>query len=215
MGLFDSKEKKQKKAEAEANAKADLEFEAKFKVKQEKKNVEKIIAEMAKTEEAIIGRAAEAKEKGYTQIYRTLVTQLKVAHARKKQAEVFLFQMDTMQEMQSLSKNTEALLGSMNNIMSSLGKLSLDRTAIMASQKNFAEAQREQQRQSDSIEQALSGLEYMVDDGGDDEQINDEWAENLIATKTLNNAIHSASAPSVSSSSEDEQMEHLKGLLST
>ena len=123
--------------------------------------------------------------------------------------------MDTMQEMQSLSKNTESLLGSMNTIMSSLGKLSLDRTAIMASQKNFAEAQREQQRQSDSIEQALSGLEYMVDDGGDEEQIDDEWAENLIANKALNSAINSASASTNSASSDDKEMEQWKGLLST
>jgi hypothetical protein len=125
MALFESKEKKLKRQQAEEDAKANAEFEAKFAAKTEKKKVEKTIAEVDKSLQILMNKAAEAKSKGYEDVYRQCVGMIKITKGRKIQAEKFLFQMDAMQEIQNVSKNSMELLGSMNNIMSSLGKLSL------------------------------------------------------------------------------------------
>ena len=102
MGLFKSKEEKaeikKKQQEAAENAKAEAEWEAKYAAKTEKKKVQKLIAEIEQKEQALIKNAAEAKSKGYMDVYRTQISFIKVARTRKMQAEKFLFQVDAMEE---------------------------------------------------------------------------------------------------------------------
>ena len=165
--FFESKEKKQKRQEAQAAARADAEFEARYTAKQERKNIEKKIAETDKALEQLFSKAAETKSKGYSQSYQQYVQLIKIHRARKKQAEMFLYQVDAMQEMQSISANSAELLASMNAIMQSLGSISLDRSVIASTQKNFNEAQRKLDAQAASIEQFLSGMEMRIPDDGD------------------------------------------------
>lgn len=63
--LFKSKERKQREAEAAEAARADAEYEAKATARQEKKKAEKVIAEMDKSIQSFMQKAADAKSKGY------------------------------------------------------------------------------------------------------------------------------------------------------
>ncbi len=210
--MFNSKEKKQKKAEEEARQKADAEFEAKFAAKQERKKVEKIIAEMEKSAQNLVAKAAEAKMKGQGTIYRNYVSALKIARARKTQAETFLAQMDAMQEMQSITNSSKELLGSMGKIMSSLGKLTLDRNAMIESQRDFARVQQDLDRQGATIESYLSGTETMLPDdteGSISDVSVDSEIDNEINAYIAGNAMGRNPAGASGSSSEVEAYKNL------
>ena len=158
MGLFNNKEKKKQQEEAAEQARQDALYEAKFAAKQERKKVEKTIDEIDKSLSGLMTKAADAKAKGYNDVYRQCVMMIKVAKGRRMQAEKFLFQMDAMQEIQNISKSSTELLGSMSTIMGSLGKLSLDRSVLLNTQKTFGQAQRELDVQSNTIEGFIEGM---------------------------------------------------------
>ena len=215
--MFNNKEKKRLKAEAEAKAKEEAEFEAKFTAKQERKKVEKIIAEVDKSEKALLVKAAEAKQKGQTAIYANYVTAIKVARSRKHQAETFLAQVDVMQEMQSITNSSKELLSSMGNIMNSLGKLTLDRSAMMDTQRDFARVQQDLDRQGGTIEQFLSNMEMMIptDDspvvGVSVDKDIDAEIDALLVNKSLGGS--AAFSSSSSSQNEDEELKKMQELL--
>lgn len=194
--------KKKMKAEAEAKAKeeaqANAEFEAKFAAKQERRKVEKLVAEFDKSCQTLLGKAVEAKAKGQGAIYKTYVTAIKVARARKAQAENFLAQIDAMQEMQSITNSSKELLGSMGTIMGSLGKLTMDRSAVIESQKEFAAVQQSLERQGAGIDSYFSTLSDMLPDGQDDSYAMGEADSDIDAEV---NAILRGSASSSGSSS--------------
>lgn len=171
MGLFGNKETKQEKQErlnkAAAEAKMKAEIEAKIAAKQEKKKVEKIIAEIDKSEKEIIAKAAEAKSKGYTDVYKQQLGFIKVARARKMQAEKFLFQVDSMEKMKSISDSSVGLIDSMTKITNTLGKLSIDPAAMMEASKNFAKTQQQLELQGMQLEQVTSSMEAVLPDESD------------------------------------------------
>lgn len=219
--MFNSKEKKlQKEREAE-EAKANAEFEARMTAKQEKKNVERKIAEMDKTISNMLSRAADAKAKRYDDIYRQCISMIKIARTRKRQAEMFLFQIEAMQEMQTLAKSSSELLGSMGNVMNSLGKLSLDKTAMMSSQKDFAKVQQELDRQTMSLESFLSGMETQLSDDTFDieSDISDSSIEaeidKLLDDRGGLSDLGSGAAERRSSGKTDETLDGLKQLLNS
>ncbi len=213
------KEKKLKKAQEEERAREDAEFEAKFAARRERKNVEKIVADMEKTTKSLLVKAAEAKKKGQTTVYRNYVTTIKVARARKQQAENFLAQVDVMQEMQSITNSSKALLSSMGSIMNSLGKLTLDRSAILESQRDFAATQRELDKQGMTIEQFLSGMEMNLpedesayaDMSGVDKEIDAE-VDSIILGGSASSA-GTGTAPAAESGSSDN--DRFMGLLNS
>ena len=213
MALFESKEKKLKRQQAEEDAKANAEFEAKFAAKTEKKKVEKTIAEVDKSLQILMNKAAEAKSKGYEDVYRQCVGMIKITKGRKIQAEKFLFQMDAMQEIQNVSKNSMELLGSMNNIMSSLGKLSLDRNVLATTQRNFAQAQRELDVQSNTIEGFIEGMTMnMPEDDVLSAGVSDTDIDADIDAMILGNQINNATFSGNGAGGADEISE-LKKLL--
>ena len=209
--IFESKEKKQKRLEAEAAAKEEAEFEARMVAKQEKKKVNKTIEDVDKAMKALIEKAAAAKSKGYQDIYRQCLSLIKVTKARKMQAEKFLFQVEAMETMQSISKGSESLLQSMNSIMGTLGKLSVDKSVMINTQKNFGETQRKLEMESNNLEQFLSGMEMHFDDGSS-EQFSDSSIEDEVNQFMLGNAIDDSKV-SVSSSGADSELEAMKKML--
>lgn len=209
--IFESKEKKQKRLEAEAAAKEEAEFEAKMVAKQEKKKVGKTIEEVDKAMKALMEKAAAAKSKGYEDIYRQCLSLIKVTKARKMQAEKFLFQVEAMETMQSISKGSEGLLQSMNSIMGTLGKLSVDKSVMINTQRNFGETQRKLEMESNNLEQFLSGMEMHFDDGSSD-QFSDSSIEDEVNQFMMGNAIDDSKV-SVSSSGADSELEAMKKML--
>ena len=209
--IFESKEKKQKRLEAEAAAKEEAEFEAKMVAKQEKKKVGKTIEEVDKAMKALMEKAAAAKSKGYEDIYRQCLSLIKVTKARKMQAEKFLFQVEAMETMQSISKGSEGLLQSMNSIMGTLGKLSVDKSVMINTQKNFGETQRKLEMESNNLEQFLSGMEMHFDDGSSD-QFSDSSIEDEVNQFMMGNEIDDSKV-SVSSSGADSELEAMKKML--
>ena len=221
MGLFDSlNEKKKKKAEEEAAAKAEAEYQAKFAAKQEKKKVEKTITEIDKSIANFIAKAAEAKQKGYADMYRQCVSFIKTARVRKKQAEMFLFQVDAMQEMQNITKNSSELLKSMNTVMSTLGKLSVDKSVLIKSQKDFMTAQAELNKQTDSIGMALSSMDDFMTDSEDssvsfaDEDIDAEINSFMQSSASFNTAPAAGTGSSASTSTGGSQADDMANLRS-
>lgn len=202
MVFFESKEKKAKRLEAEANAKADAEFQAKYTAKQERKKVEKMVASIDGSISALISKAAAAKAKGYTQVYQQCISFIKVARARKMQAETFLFQMDAMQEMKALSENSKDLLNSMSNIMGTLGKLSLDPTVMMQTQKDLNKTQMELDKQGASIDTFLDGMQMIMPEDAnlDTAQFDDNDIAAEIDAFTINNALNNIDLGSGTSS---------------
>ncbi len=172
--LFDKNKisrKEQKALEAE-QAREQAEWDAKFAAKQEKKKISKLIEEISKSEKDIMENAAVAKSKGYADIYRQQLSALKIARARKVQAEKFLFQIDSMEKMKSIADSSSALLGSMGNIMNSLGKLSIDKEQMKKTQQDFAKTQQNLSKQSMSIEMFFGQMEMMLPE--DDEVIEED-----------------------------------------
>ena len=179
--IFENKKKKEARLEAEEAKRQEAEYEAKYKAKQERKKVEKLIQDIDASLVSMLKKAAEAKKEGYVEIYRQCILLIKTARARKKQAKMFLFQMEAMEEMQAISKNSSELLGSINTIMNSLGKLSIDKSVMMNAQKDFSATQRELNRQSATLDQFLSGMEMNIDDSDVDiDQFSDSVIEEEI-----------------------------------
>lgn len=205
MALFTSKEKREKKQQEAEAARSEAEFQAKFAAKQEKKKVEKIIAEVDRSLQTLMTKAAESKARGYNDVYRQCLGMIKIAKGRKMQAEKFLFQMEAMQEIQNISKNSMEMLGSMNTIMNSLGKLSLDPTVMQNTQRNFLKAQGELDRQSSTIDGFVEGLTMNMPD--DDElgaNFSDADIEADIDSMILGSQINNATvAPSGKSESDE------------
>ena len=211
MALFESKEKKLKKQQEEEEARVNAEYEAKFAAKQERKKVEKTIAEVDKSLQVLMQKAAAAKSKGYEDVYRQCVGMIKITKGRKMQAEKFLFQMDAMQEIQNVSKSSVELLGSMNTIMNSLGKLSLDRSVLLNTQKNFSQAQRELDMQSNTIEGFIEGMTMnMPEDDVLSAGVSDASIDADIDAMLLGNQINNAT---VSAPGGSDEISDLKKLL--
>ena len=208
--FFGNKEKERQKKEAEEAARLEAEYEAKYKTKQERKRVEKLIVDVDKSIETMLARAASAKAEGYTEIFRQCILLIKTARARKKQAKMFLFQMEAMEQMQELSKSSSELLGSMNTIMTSLGKLSLDKSVMMNTQRDFAATQRELDKQSANLDQFLSGMEMHIDDSDmDTNQFSDEAIEEEIDAYMMGKQISSAPVKSSTVSTGNSELDDI------
>ena len=161
--------KKERKEQAAREAREQAEWDAKLAAKQEKAKIKKLIDEIGKSERELIESAAAAKAKGYADVYHQQLSALKIARARKVQAEKFLFQIDSMEKMKSISDSSGALLSSMNTIAGTLGKLSLDKEEMRKTQQNFMQSQRTLSQQSQSIERVLTTIEMTLPE--DDELI--------------------------------------------
>jgi hypothetical protein len=215
MGLFESKEKKAKRLEEEARAKADAEYYAKREAEQQKRKIEKMIAETDKSIEELKAQAASAKANGYAPVYKQCVSFIKVAKTRRAQAEMFLAQINAMQQMKKLADNSKALLGSMNSVMNSLGKLSMDPEVMRGIQRDFDTAQMELDKQSDKIDVFLDGIDTsMVDDSEiDSELFSDADIDSEIDALLANSALSNAGAPGKSDSAQDDTTAYLNKML--
>lgn len=188
--------KEQKELEAQ-QAREQAEWDAKFAAKQEKRKIGRLIEEVEKTEKEIMENAAAAKAKGYADVYRQQLSALKVARARKVQAEKFLFQIDSMEKMKSIADSSTELLNSMGAIMNTLGKLSIDKDKMRQTQKDFMQTQQNLSKQSMSIEQFFGQMEMMIpeddemmleDDGGTIEAGLEDEIQAILNSKTADGA---------------------------
>lgn len=210
----DKKLSRKERKELEAQqAKEQLEWDAKFAAKQKKKEIQKLIAEIQKKEQEIIANAAAAKAKGYNDVYRVQLSALKVARARKVQAEKFLFQIDTMEQMKSLSDSSQKLLGAMGDIMSTLGKLALDKDEMKQSQMDFANAQRNLDKQSQSIEQFFSQMEMNLPDEDDDMMADVGYGNEDLESEINAYLLGERPAGSGSSEAENDEIAQLRQML--
>lgn len=209
--------RKERKALEAQQAREQAEWDAKYEAKAKKKEIQKLITEIEKSERDIIANAAAAKTKGYNDVYRVQLSALKVARARKTQAEKFLFQIDTMEKMKSIADSSQKLLGSMGDIMNTLGKLTLDKEEMKTSQMNFASAQKNLDQQSRSIEQFFSQMEMTLPDE-DDEIMTDIGYSNDDLEKEVNSfilgesGVRNSLGENISQSATDE-MDQLRQLL--
>lgn len=207
--------RKERKALEAEQAREQMEWDAKFAAKQKKKEIQKLIVEIEKSEKDIIANAAAAKTKGYNDVYRVQLSALKVARARKTQAEKFLFQIDTMEQMKSLSDSSQKLLGSMGDIMNTLGKLALDKDEMKKSQMDFANAQRNLDKQSQSIEQFFSQMEMNLPDE-DDEMMSDVGFASEDLEKEINSFIlgeRSSGSSNPTSQAANDEIAQLREML--
>jgi predicted nucleic acid-binding Zn-ribbon protein len=216
-----SKEKKKQMEEAAEQARQDALYEAKIAAKNERKKVEKTIAEIDKSLSGLMTKAADAKAKGYNDVYRQCVTMIKVAKGRKMQAEKFLFQMDAMQEIQNIADSSSSLLASMGNIMNTLGKVSLDKNVMQDAQKNFMQAQRELDMQSNNIERFMGAMEMQLPEdemaqvGFSDDDIDAEIDAMLLGNAINNATVTPGAAPATAApggANIDNEMDYLKKL---
>ena len=209
--------RKERKALEAQQAREQAEWDAKYEAKAKKKEIQKLITEIEKSERDIIANAAAAKTKGYNDVYRVQLSALKVARARKTQAEKFLFQIDTMEKMKSIADSSQKLLVSMGDIMNTLGKLTLDKEEMKTSQMNFASAQKNLDQQSRSIEQFFSQMEMTLPDE-DDEIMTDIGYSNDDLEKEVNSfilgesGVRNSLGENISQSATDE-MDQLRQLL--
>ena len=166
--FFKSKEEKaeikRKEQEAAANAKQEAELNAKMTAKTKKKEVQKLIEKIGQQEQLLIQKAAEAKAKGFMDIYRNQISFIKVARARKMQAEKFLFQVEAMETMKSIADSSSGLLDAMGAIAGTLGALTIDKGAMLEVQKNFAKTQEQLDRQNMLLDEFTSGMEMSMDE---------------------------------------------------
>ena len=207
--------RKERKALEEAKAREQAEWEAKYEAKNRKKEIQKLIAEIEKSERVIIANAAAAKAKGYSDVYSVQLSALKVARARKTQAEKFPFQIDTMEQMKSISGNSQKLLSAMGGIMNTLGKLALDKDEMKKSQVNFNSAQKNLDKQSMTIEQFYSQLEMTLP-----EEESDILGDIGFSGADLEGEISSymsgeSSGGSASSTDSGDEIEKLRAMLGT
>ena len=212
----DKKLSRKERKELEAQqAKEQLEWDAKFAAKQKKKEIQKLIAEIGKKEKEIIANAAAAKTKGYNDVYRVQLSALKVARARKVQAEKFLFQIDTMEQMKSLSDSSQNLLGAMGDIMNTLGKLALDKDEMRQSQLDFANAQRNLDKQSQSIEQFFSQMEMNLPDEDDDMMADVGYGNEDLESEINSFILGESTGGSGMSEAENDEIAQLRQMLGT
>ena len=212
----DKKLSRKERKEIEAQqAKEQLEWDAKFAAKQKKKEIQKLIAEIEKKEKEIIANAAAAKTKGYNDVYRVQLSALKVARARKVQAEKFLFQIDTMEQMKSLSDSSQNLLGAMGDIMNTLGKLALDKDEMRQSQLDFANAQRNLDKQSQSIEQFFSQMEMNLPDEDDDMMADVGYGNEDLESEINSFILGENTGGSGASEAENDEIAQLRQMLGT
>ncbi|MBO5850916.1 MAG: hypothetical protein J6R29_01120 [Clostridia bacterium] len=208
---------RERKAKQAQDRYEQLEDDAKYAAKLEKKKIEKLIIEISKTEKEIIAQAAQAKARGYGDVYKTQLSALKLARARKTQAEKFLFQIDTMEKMKTLSQSSSDLLGSMNTIMSSLGKLSLDKNEMKKSQQNFASAQKNLGQQAQTIDQFFSKMEMHLPDDEDsimeDVGYGNEALENEINAYMSGGVASASNVGASQGSAVDKELAELQQLL--
>ena len=103
----------------------------------------------------------------------------------------------------------------MGSVMNSVGKLSLEKTVMLNSQKDFLATQRELEKQSMNIETYLSTMESNVDDGADGAQeFSDGDIEAEIDKFMVGNSINASSASSSQGGNDGgEDMEYLKKML--
>lgn len=160
--------RKERKAIEAQQLREQQETDAKMQALMEKKKVQRLITDIEKSERGLLENAAAAKAKGYSDIYRQQISALKIARARKIQAEKFLFQIDSMEKMKALSTSSSDLLNAMGNIMGSLGKLALDKEEMRKTQQNFIKSQQNLDRQSRTIDQFFGQLEMYIPDETDD-----------------------------------------------
>ena len=123
--------------------------------------------------------------------------------------------MDTMEKMKNLAKSSTALLGSMNTIMASLGKLSLDKNEMKKSQQNFANAQKNLGQQSQTIEQFFSQMEMHLPDDDDslmdDVSYGNEALENEVMAFMSGDSVGSNTQNN--SQTANDEFAELRGLL--
>lgn len=212
------KEKQERLAKEAEDAKMQAEFDAKYTAKTKKKEVQKMIAAIDKTEKELIANAAAAKSKGYIDVYKNVLSSIKIARARKMQAEKFLFQIDSMEKMKSISDSSVGLLGAMNEIMGTLGKLSIDPAAMMESSKNFAKTQQLLEKQGMQIEQVTSSMEMVLPDDSEMSDMgltNSDVIENEIDTYIIQQSglMNGAMPGSAGVGASNADTEDLKKLL--
>ena len=219
--MFDAiRARKEKKELAEQQAKEQAEWDAKQAAKTNKREIAKLIAGIEKNEQQIIANAAAAKVKGYNDIYRTQLSALKVARARKTQAEKFLFQIETMECMKSLADNSQKLLGSMGEIMSTLGKLTLDKNEMKKNQMDFMNAQKTLEQQSFSIEQFFAQMEAGLPDEDDSMMMDVDYSHEDLDREInayilgQNGGVAANGGQNVSAAANDE-VEQLRQLLNS
>lgn len=216
FSLFESKKSKEEKAKLAEKAKFEAEINAKVAANTERKKVEKMIGEIDKSISDLMAQAADAKRKGYAPVYKQCLSFIKVAKARKAQAEMFLAQISAMQQMKKLADNSKSLLGSMNSIMSSLGKISMDPEVMRGIQKDFMTAQADLDRQSGKIDTFLDGMEMMIpeDMDLDTEQYQDDEIEAEIDSLLATGALHNLGTGSHTASADDT-MDYLNRILNS
>lgn len=219
--MFDAIRARKEKKELEAQqAKDKAEWDAKYTAKSKKKEITKLITDIEKSEQEIIANAAAAKVKGYNDIYRVQLSALKVARARKTQAEKFLFQIETMEKMKTLSDSSHKLLGAMGEIMNTLGKLSMDPNEMKKSQMEFMGAQKNLDQQSRTIEQFFSQMEACLPDDDDEMMMDVDYSHDDLDREInafilgQNGGVAANGSQNVSAATNDE-VEQLRQLLNS
>lgn len=147
-------------------------------------------------------------------IYKQCVSFIRTAKAKKKQAEMFVFQIDAMLEMHNIAKNSGELLTSMSSVMNTLGKISIDRSVLMSTQRDFQKAQMELGKQNSTIDNALSNMSMTIDNSEALEDISDDDIESEINSYMSGNAAGSSpGGTSTTKSGMDSDMKRLEDLL--
>ena len=215
MALFESKEKKAKRLEEEARAKADAEYAAKREADMQKRKIEKMIAEFDKSIAEFTNQAASAKANGYAPVYKQCVGFIKVAKAKRLQAQMFLAQIGAMQQMKKLAEHSKDLLGSMNSVMNTLGKFSLDPEVMRNIQKDYDTAQMELDKQSDKIDMFFEGIDTsMIEDVElDIDQFSDAEIDSEIDALLANSALANVGASSAAPAQQNETDAYLSKML--
>ncbi len=210
------KERKQRKEEEAAAAKAEAEFQAKQTAKQEKRKIEKTIGNIDQTIENFMQKAIVAKGKGNVDVYQKCVGFIKVCKMRRTQAENALFTIESMELMKEIADNSSALLESMGNVMSTLGALSVDKSVLMATQKNYQKTQLELDKQSATIESMLGSMEMLAESSSDNLSVDDGAIEAEIAKRAgdgLDDLDIGGSFSGSSADGIDDDLERLKKLV--
>ena len=169
MDLFGIKKRKEKKAKLAAEAaiaKRDEELQAIHQAKQAKAKMEKKLVEMDQTIQNLIAEAASAKSTDNAEVYSQCVSLIGITRARKQQAQTFIHQINTMLTMQDLAADSDDILGSINGVMSSLGKFSLSADSMKGVIGDMGKAQSRMDKESANIDSYLSQLASVLPEGG-------------------------------------------------
>ena len=192
----------------------DEEFDLKFKVKRAKRETEKQIKKLDDSIAESIAKAADAKCKGYKDVYLQYKTLIRYSRARKIQAEKFLYQMDAMMQMRDIQGQTKILVGNMATIIGSLGALTFDNDAIRDMQKNADSIGRALDQQSMQIERALDMMSGLNDDVElDASGIDDDTIDSDINDYIVKNSIGSMGAPGTVNAASDADIDKYKKVI--